>query len=267
MVTPGGISRPLVRRERQHIPPRRPDGRNRIPWWHLPGVGANFQDHLGVDCVWESHEPLQPHNNRVEATFFCKSDPGLDHPDIQVCLGESPKTSAENAAEFSPLSNGWTLFGGLERPKSRGRIRLTGLHPSDPIQIETNFLSHPDDMKAAVACVEICREVGNSASMKRFAKREVMPGNLRGADLENFIRNAASTYWHQTGTAKMGQDTMSVVDGALKVHGIEGLRIADGSVMARITIGNTMAPCVIIGGRAGQMLQSEHGLQATSQAR
>jgi choline dehydrogenase len=148
-----------------------------------------------------------------------------------------------------------------------GRIRLTGPHPVDPIEIETNFLSDPDDIKVAVACVEICREVGNSASMKQLAKRAVMPGNLRGAELENFIRNAASTYWHQTGTAKMGRDKMSVVDGTLKVYGIEGLRIADASVMPRITIGNTMAPCIIIGERAGQMLRSEHQLPAASPAR
>ncbi|MEA2911999.1 MAG: choline dehydrogenase [Bradyrhizobium sp.] len=150
--------------------------------------------------------------------------------------------SAETAAEFSPPPEGWTLFGGLERPRSRGRIRLTGPRPVDPIEIETNFLSDPHDIKVAVACIDICREVGNSASMKQFAKREVMPGNLRGAELENFIRNAASTYWHQTGTAKMGRDEMSVVDGTLKVHGIEGLRIADASVMPRITTGTPWPP-------------------------
>jgi choline dehydrogenase len=93
-----------------------------------------------------------------------------------------------------------------------------------------------------------------------------LPGNLKGADLEDFIRNAASTYWHQTCTAKMGRDDMSVVDANLKVYGIDGLRIADGSVMPRITTGNTMAPCVIIGERAGQILQSEHKLRVSLQA-
>ena len=68
------------------------------------------------------------------------------------------------------------------RPKSRGRIRLTGPNPLDPIQIEANHLSHPDDLKAAIACVELCREIGNSAALRPFAKREVMPGNLKGAD-------------------------------------------------------------------------------------
>jgi choline dehydrogenase len=68
------------------------------------------------------------------------------------------------------------------------------------------------------------------------------------------------TYWHQTGTAKMGQGAMSVVDATLKVHGIEHLRIADGSIMPRVTTGNTMAPCVIIGERAAEILQAEHTL-------
>lgn len=88
-----------------------------------------------------------------------------------------------------------------------------------------------------------------------------MPGKGSRAELEEFIRNAAVTYWHHTCTAKMGQDSMSVVDSSLKVYGIKGLRIADGSIMPRITIGNTMAPCVIIGERAAQNLQAEHGLK------
>jgi choline dehydrogenase len=75
-------------------------------------------------------------------------------------------------------------------------LRL-GLHPGG-VQIEANLLSHPDDLKAAIACVELCREIGNSAALRPFAKREVMPGNLKGAELENFIRDAASSYWQET---------------------------------------------------------------------
>ena len=227
---------------------------------HLPGVGQNLQDHVGFDCVWEPHEALSPRNNFAEATYFWKSDSKLNAPDLQVCHGEFTKATPENIARFQPPANGWILFGGLQRPKSKGQIVLTGPKPSDPVQIETNFLSHPDDMRAAIACVELCREVGNSAALTRFAKREIMPGNLQGADLENYIRDAASTYWHQTCTAKMGRDPMSVVDGALKVYGIDNLRIADGSIMPRVTIGNTMAPCVIIGERAAEIIKTGHKL-------
>ena len=106
----------------------------------------------------------------------------------------------------------------------------------------------------------LCREVGNSAALGPFTKREVMPGNLKGAELERYVRDAAMTLWHQTCTAKMGQDAMSVVDGELKVYGISHLRIADGSIMPRVTTGNTMAPCVIIGERAADILKAQHTL-------
>ena len=111
-----------------------------------------------------------------------------------------------------------------------------------------------------MAGVQLCREIGNSAALSPFAKREVMPGNLKGVELERFVRDAVMTYWHQTGTVKMGQDAMSVVDGTLKVYGTEHLRIADASIMPRVTTGNTMAPCVIIGERAAEILQAEHTL-------
>jgi choline dehydrogenase len=231
---------------------------------HLPGVGQNFQDHFGIGCVWEYQQPLAPHNNGGEATFFWKSDPALDTPDLQTCQAQLPYCTPETAAKFNPPAASWTLFGGVVRPKSRGQIRLTGPNPDDPIHIEANTLSHPDDLKAAIACVEICREIGNSAALQPFTKREVIPGNLRGAALDDFIRNAANTYHHQTCTAKMGRDSMSVVDGQLKVYGIENLRIADGSIMPRVTTGNTMAPCVIIGERAAEALRNDHRLETSS---
>jgi choline dehydrogenase len=227
---------------------------------HLPGVGQNFQDHFGIGCVWEYQEPLALRNNAGEATFFWKSTPGLDTPDLQTCQGEVPICSAETAAKFNPPAASWTLFGGLVRPKSRGQIRLTGPSPDAPVQIEANTLTHSEDLKAAVACVELCREIGNSAALRPFTKREVMPGDLRGAALEDFIRDAAAPYWHQTCTAKMGRDSMSVVDAQLKVYGIEKLRVADGSIMPRVTTGNTMAPCIIIGERAAETLRTEHKL-------
>ena len=227
---------------------------------HLPGVGQNFQDHFGIGCIWEYNEPLAPRNNAGEATYFWKSDSSVETPDLQTCQVEVPYCSAENAAKFNPPSASWTLLGSVVRPESQGRIRLTGPGANDPIQIEANMLSHPDDLKGAIACVELCREVGNSLPLRPYTKREVMPGNLRGPSLEDFIRDAAATYHHQTCTAKMGRDSMSVVDAGLKVYGIENLRIADGSIMPRVTTGNTMAPCVIIGERASEILRTAHKL-------
>jgi choline dehydrogenase len=227
---------------------------------HLPGVGQNFQDHFGVSCIWEYPQPVAPKNNACEATLFWKSDASLDTPDLQPCLIELPVCGPEIAAQFNPPPGSWTLFAGVVRPKSRGQIHLTGSAPQDLLQIDPNTLSDPDDLKAAIASVRISREIGNSLPLRPFVKREVAPGTLEGLALENYIRDAAISYAHEASTARMGRDAMSVVDGQLKVYGIDNLRIADASIMPRVTTGNTMAPCVVIGERAGEMLKMSHGI-------
>lgn len=109
-------------------------------------------------------------------------------------------------------------------------------------------------MKALVHYIELCREIGHSDAMSEFVKREVMPGALTGGDMKNFASNAAGTYYHESCTAKMGTDDMSVVNGQLSVYGIENLSIADASIMPRVTTGNTMAPTVVIGERMADIL-------------
>jgi choline dehydrogenase len=161
---------------------------------HLPGVGRNFQDHPRIDCVWESADAVVPRNNGAEAMVFWRSDRVLDTPDLQICLAEFPIASAENAAGHGVPEHGWSLCAGVLRPKSRGRVRLTGASPSDPVAIEANMLAEPEDMKAAIAAVQLCRDIGNSAPLRPFVKREVMPGDLTGAPLEAFIRNGVETY-------------------------------------------------------------------------
>ena len=222
---------------------------------HLPGVGRNYMNHYGISCIWEYHNPLPPRNNATEATCFWKSGPSLVVPDLQTLQVEAPFCSPESAAQFDVPQNSWTLSGSIVRPNEQGQLHLTGPNPLDPIRIEDNILSHPEDLRAAIACVELCREIGNSAPLRPFAKREVMPGNLKGPGLENFVRDALMSYAHETSTARMGRDSMSVVDGALKVYGVENLRVADGSIMPRVTTGNTMASCVIIGERASEILK------------
>jgi choline dehydrogenase len=227
---------------------------------HLPGVGRNLQDHPGFCCVWEYQQPLPPRNSGGEMTVFAKSDASLDIPDLFAYQLEFPYSSMENAAKFNLPEAGWAMMGGVAQPKSRGQICLTGPDPHDPVEIQTNFMSHPDDVKAAIAGVRLSRDIGNSGALRPFTKREAMPGSLSTAELEKFIRDEVTTWHHQSCTAKMGQDSMSVVDGTLNVYGVERLRIADASIMPRITIGNTMAPCVIIGERAGQILRDHHTL-------
>ena len=223
---------------------------------HLPGVGQNYQDHVALPgMIWEccGDEP-----NAV-FHWFWKSDSSLDTPDLQTTQAPLEVTGLKKVNPTLPAS-GWMMLPAVIRTKSRGRVRLTGPDPMDPADIDSNLLSDPDDLKALVAVVELCREIGNSAALRPFLKRELVPGNVNGLALENYLRNTAVSWWHQTCTAKMGRDSLSVVDTNLKVYGIENLRIADGSIMPRVTTGNTMAPCVIIGERAAEAIRTTYKL-------
>jgi choline dehydrogenase len=223
---------------------------------HLPGIGRNFQDHfLFFGCIWEQ-EPGDAAQGG-STLFQWKSDPTLDAPDIH-CEHLQGGYGSPETAKFNPLPHAWTFVPGVVRPRSRGQLHLTGPNPQDAVDIDANFLGDPQDLKAFLRSIELCQEIAHSPALKSFVKREVIPGNLRGSDLENLVRNSVTTYWHQSCTAKMGRDTMSVVDGKLKVYGIDNLRIADTSIMPRITTGNTMAPSVVIGERAAEIMKTAH---------
>ena len=183
----------------------------------------------------------------------------MDLPDMFHCQLEFPAPSAETAALGVP-EQGWTMFAGLAHPKSRGSLRLTGAGPKDPVLINANTLSHPDDLTTALANIDLCRELGGHDAFAGLVSREALPGKLDRRGMQDYARNAAVTYWHQSCTAKMGRDAMSVVDAKLKVYGIDRLRIADASIMPDITSGNTMAPCVVIGERAAEMIKATHAL-------
>lgn len=231
---------------------------------HLPGVGRNHQDHLAFGCTWAYRKPEAVGGSGCEANLYWKSDARLSQPDVLQCQLEFAVPSPLEAGLETP-EHGWTMFNGLAQPKSRGRLRLSGPDINDPVLIEPNSLSEPEDMAAALAAVELCRELGNSDGFRPLVTGETAPGQRDRSGMIDFIRRSAVTYWHQSCTAKMGRDNMSVVDNELKVYGIDGLRIADSSIMPRITTGNTMAPCVVIGERAAVLIRNTHGLIAVSE--
>ncbi len=240
-------------------------GRHGIPVvQHLPGVGHNFQDHiLLAGCCWEYITPEPPRNNAAEFVLYAKSRAGLHTPDLMPVLEECPFGSEVTAAQYGlpkDAASAWTLAPGLARPDSRGEVRLASADWRDAPLIDANFLSAETDMAAMVACVEMCREIGNSQACAPYRQRELMPGNLGRAEMEAFIRNAAGTYFHESCSAKMGRDEMSVVDGELRVYGVDGLRVSDASIMPEIATGNTMAPTVVIAERAAEILVAAHGL-------
>ncbi|HEY6645076.1 GMC family oxidoreductase [Povalibacter sp.] len=223
----------------------------------LPGVGRNHQDHVSFGCIFESEEPHAVGNGGSEATLYWKTDPSLSVPDVFHCQLEFPVATPETTHRGVP-QDGWMVFAGLSHPKSRGSLHLTGRDPHDAIRIEANTLSHPEDLRSAMATIEIGREMAHAPAFRNLLKREAMPGNLGASEMERYVRDSAVTFWHQACTAKMGHDSMSVVNGRLQVYGIDRLRIADASIMPNVPSGNTMAPCVVIGERAAEIIKKAH---------
>ena len=113
------------------------------------------------------------------------------------------------------------------------------------------------DINAMLVAIDLCREMGASAAFADLRKSEIMPGKLSRAEIIEFIRQGATTYFHRTSTCKMGIDEESVVDPQLRVYGIDNLRIADASIMPRVTTGNTNAPSVMIGEKCAEMIQQD----------
>ena len=224
---------------------------------HLPGVGRNLHDHVALGLVWEATDAPLPQIARSSSVAFWKTNAGLDAPNCYAYAIGLPFLTPENAAKYPPPAAAWTLFMGM-RPSSRGSIHLTGPDASSPAQVQANYLADPGDLRDLKVAVQCAREIGNGAALRPYTKAEHAPTNLEGVALENYIRDGLVTFWHQSGTARMGRDAMSVVDSHLRVYGVDGLRVADSSVLPRVTTGNTMAPCVIVGERAAELLRKQH---------
>lgn len=223
---------------------------------HAPEVGRNFHDHiLHGGCIWESPEQMAHKNSGANASGFWKSDAARDRPDMNIVQIELPYASDVVAAEYAPPGNAWALCAGLVDPKSRGDVRLASANPMDKPVVTANFLSDPEDVKSLMAGIDLCRQLGNAAAMAPWVKREIVPGkDLDDAAKAELVKNGATTFFHQVGTARMGKDDAAVVGADLKVRGIDGLRIVDGSIMPRIVTCATMATCVLIGERGADLV-------------
>jgi choline dehydrogenase len=219
-------------------------------------VGKNFQDHLlHGGCLFEPKEHIPHRNSAANAAGFLKSQASLNSPDVNLVQIEIPYASDVVGKQYAPPATSWALCAGLVAPKSRGEIKLRSAKVTDRPIVDAQFLTHPDDVKALAFGIEVCRDIGNSAAMKDFVKREIAPGKqLVGAEMDDFVRNGATTYFHQAGTCRMGKDQDAVVDAKLRVNGVQGLRIADSSIMPRIASVATMATCALIGERMADIL-------------
>ncbi|MEU3185558.1 GMC family oxidoreductase N-terminal domain-containing protein [Streptomyces sp. NPDC006923] len=222
----------------------------------MPGVGENLHDHLLVPNIYESAQPMPPGRyNSLESQLYWKSDPRLLGPDLQPIF-----LHLVYPADGYPVpEHGYTIAPGLVRPLSRGNLRLAAADPARAPLVDPHVLEAAHDLETLVDAVEICREIGQSSAFREWRGAEVAPGPAARTrdDLREYVRSTATTYHHQVGTCRMGQDAMSVVDPELRVHGVRSLRVADASVMPAIPSGNTHAPSMMIGEKAADLVLSE----------
>ena len=256
----------------------------------LPGVGRNLQDH--VDCVlsFECRKPVTLYRHLradrlalsvargmvfgegvmttfpYEAGAFLKTRPDLIAPDVQLHFMPALEKTANlhfpnpfRRAAAVEAVHGLAIRVGPLVAESRGAITLRSADPAEPPRIQPNYLERDADRKTMIAGVRIVRDIMGQPALAAYRGRELAPGEDVRTDevIAAWLRSAAMTTFHPVGTCKMGIDPMAVVDARLKVHGIEGLRIADASVMPVITSGNTNAPAIMIGEKAAEFLRGE----------
>ncbi|WP_300008770.1 GMC family oxidoreductase N-terminal domain-containing protein [Pseudonocardia sp.] len=220
----------------------------------LPGVGRNLHDHVLLGVVYEAAQPLPPgRNNLSESVLFTHSSlrasRGLPAPDIQVALVHVPFHSPE----FTAPANSYTIAPGIVYPRSRGSVRLL---PDGGLAIDPNYLADDADVVGLIEGIALSREVGAARAFAPWRAREVLPGPdvTSDAALREFVAKAASTYYHPAGTCAMGTGADAVVDPELRVRGLQGLRIADASIMPFMVGVNPNAAITMIGSKAASLV-------------
>lgn len=222
---------------------------------HAPEVGKNLHDHVMLPTIFETRQelpPAVPGTSFIHTALFAHSRAGLPSPDLQSVMFHMPVyvdgfTGPENAVTFT---------GGINRPTSRGALRVVSTDITVAPELDPRYLSTTSDQRTAVENIRINREVMNAPALREWIKREVHPGpDLTSyEDLLDYVARSAITYHHQVGTCRMGSDDHSVVDPQLRVRGVTGLRIADASIIPSVTTGNTNAPAIMIGEKCAELI-------------
>jgi choline dehydrogenase len=224
----------------------------------LPGVGENFHNHVLTGVINETKGPVAPPNqNLSEAALFCKSEPGWMGPDLQIAFVHVPFDII--IGQNNP--NAVSILPGVVRPLSRGWVRLASSDPLERPLVNANYLSDRSDLQRLVQGVKLARDIFRTKTFSEILTgKELLPGpDYPGDDkLEDFVRQRADTYHHQAGSCKMGVDNMAVVDPQLRVYGVEGLRVADASVMPFIVSGNCHAAILAIAEKCSDLVKAAH---------
>ncbi|WP_440066813.1 GMC family oxidoreductase [Streptosporangium sp. OZ121] len=219
----------------------------------LPGVGSNLQDHVMAGLVYAPARPIPtPRNNHGEALGLLRGPDARTGPDLQIIFVDVPSHSPA----LGGPQRGYTIRVSLMRPHSRGTVRLASASPASPPVIDPGYYSDARDLATMVAGLGAAREIGRARALDGWRGGEVLPGaDVRDTRaLRAYLRAGLASYFHPAGTCAIGRDEGAVVDEELRVHGIEGLRVADASVMPSIVSGNTNATVYGIAERAAELI-------------
>jgi choline dehydrogenase len=253
----------------------------------LPGVGGNLQDHLQLRLVYKVKNTLTL-NERAKGIFgragmaweyalfrrgpmtaapsqlgcFARSDPSFDTPNLEYHV--QPLSLDKFGEALHPFPAFTASVCNL-RPTSRGHVRIRSAEPSTHPAIQLNYLSTEEDRRVAADAIRLTRRIVGAEALRRFEPEEYRPGPefQSDAELAKAAGDIGTTIFHPVGTCKMGpaEDALAVVDPELRVHGLEGLRIADASIMPTITSGNTAAPTVMIGEKAADLVLARSAME------
>jgi choline dehydrogenase len=227
----------------------------------LPGVGQNLQDHLQSRVVYAAKKPMKTANNGFcpEAAMV-RSDPTSNGaPDIFLMLIDFPAGPIVADSVFASLlpKDGYTVtFAQQAPPASRGTVRLAGTDPRLAPIIDPRYYCEESDLSAMIEYLSVARRVGGAEALTPWREAEVLPGPAVNddADLRDYLRRSSGTSFHPVGTCRIGADPLGVVDADLRVHGVDGLRIADASVMPDIVSVNPNATVVAIAESAAERI-------------
>ena len=246
---------------------------------HLPGVGQNLQDHpdfvfgykserlevMGLSLpgsmkMWRDIQQYRRERrgmittNFAEGGGFLKTRPELAVPDIQLHMVVA---LVEDHARKLNFGHGFSCHVCLLRPKSRGTVRLQSADPNAAPLIDPNFLGEEEDVQNLVAGFKMTRKLMDAKPLMAWRSEDCFTSHVRtDGDIVQVLRERTDTVYHPAGSCKMGVDKLAVVDPQLRVHGVEGLRVVDASVMPTLIGGNTNAPTIMIAEKAADMIKA-----------
>jgi choline dehydrogenase len=224
------------------------------PIHDLQGVGGNLHDHPLCGVVYEATQPIPPgETNHAEVSMLWRSSDSLAGPDMQLMFIHVPF----HPPTLASPPNSFT-FGVATVPDSRGTIRLASADPAVAPLIDPNYLGTESDMRRMLDGIAVARELAATSAFDAWRAREVLPGPdvSDEAGLRAFLARGTGTYYHPVGSCAMGTDDQAVVGPDLRVHGLDGLRVVDASVMPRLVCVNTNAATIMIAEKAVEMIRN-----------